>query len=110
MEQSTRPDAPDDIAQYILDGLDRQDAESLRSIADHAEELAAWKEAKAAEEVEEEDVVREDSAGDDDRPDDVPAKASVVVKEINNNRYYYYQWREGSSVKSQYKGPVEKDE
>jgi hypothetical protein len=110
MESSTRPDAPEGIAQYIAEGLDRQDAESLREIASHAEDLAAWKEAQAAEEMEEEDVIREDSAGDDDRPDDIPAKASVVVKEINNNRYYYYQWREGSSVKSEYKAPVEQSE
>jgi len=110
MGASTQPDAPDGIAQYILDGLERQDAESLRQIAEHAEELAAWKEAQAAEEMDEEDVVREDSQGDDDRPDDVPAKASVVVKEINKNRYYYYQWREGSSVKSKYKAPVDQSE
>jgi hypothetical protein len=103
----TRPADPDDIAAYILDGLDRQDPEDLRRIATHAEELANWKEAQAAQELDEDDVVREDSQGDDDRPDDVPAKASVVTKEINNNRYYYYQWRDGGQVKSKYKAPVE---
>jgi len=106
----TRPAAPDDIAAYILDGLDCQNAEDLRRIAAHAEELADWKEAQAAQEVDEEDVVREDSQNDDDRPDDVPAKASVVTKEINNNRYYYYQWRSGDQVKSKYKAPVDQSE
>jgi len=106
----TRPTPPADIAQYILDGLDRQDPEALRQIADHAEDLADWQEAQAAAEMDEEDVVREDSEGDDDRPGDVPAKASVVVKEINNNRYYYYQWRSGDQVKSKYKAPVDSDE
>lgn len=106
----TRPTPPADTAQYILDGLDRQDPEALRQIADHAEDLADWKEAQAAEEMDEEDIVREDSQGDDDRPGDVPAKASVVIKEINNNRYYYYQWRAGDQVKSKYKAPVESSE
>jgi len=105
-----RPKPPDDIAQYILDGLDHQDPEALRQIAEHAENLADWKAAQAAAEMDKEDVVREDSQDDNDRPDDVPAKASVVIKEINNNRYYYYQWRAGDKVKSKYKAPVEASE
>jgi isocitrate dehydrogenase kinase/phosphatase len=107
MVGTDRPTPPADIAQYILDGLDRQDAESLREIAAHAEELADWKEAQAAAEMEEEDEVREDA---EDLPDDVPAKAGVVTKTINENQYQYYQWREGDQVKSQYKGPVNSDE
>lgn len=106
-----KPDAPDGIAQYILDGLDRQDAETLREISTHAESLAAWKDAKAEAELEEsEDIVREDSADDSDLPDDVPRKAGVVVKTINDNQYYYYQWREGDQVKSKYKAPVNSSE
>jgi len=45
----------------------------------------------------------------DDLPDDVPSKATITIKDINDNRYYYWQWREGSSVKSEYKGPVDPD-
>jgi hypothetical protein len=107
---SPQPTPPPSIPQYILDGLDRQDAESLRDIASHAHALAEWKEAVAAEEIDEDDIVREDSIDDDDRPDDVPAKACVTIKEINGNRYYYYQWRAGSKIKSQYKAPVESSE
>jgi hypothetical protein len=106
----TRPNPPDNIAQYILDGLDRQGPEALRQIAEHAEDLADWKAAQAAAEMDKEDVVREDSQEDNDRPVNVPAKASVVIKEINNNRYYYYQWRAGDQVKSKYKSPVEANE
>jgi hypothetical protein len=54
------PDRPTPLAdtpQYILDRLGRQDAESLRQIAAHAEELADWKEAQAAAEMDDEDVV-----------------------------------------------------
>lgn len=32
-----------------------------------------------------------------------------TVKEINDNRYYYWQWREGDSIRSEYKGPVGSD-
>ena len=104
------PEPPASIPQYILDGLDRQDAQTLQEISRYAEDLAAAKEAAAEAELEDdEEVVREDSEDVDDLPDDVPAKASIVVKEINSNRYYYYQWREGSKVKSEYKAPVNPD-
>jgi len=105
------PEPPASIPQYILDGLDRQDAQTLEEISRYAEDLAAAKEAEAEAELEDDDeeVVREDSEDVDDLPDDVPSKASVVVKNINSNRYYYYQWREGSKVKSKYKAPVNPD-
>lgn len=105
------PEPPASIPQYILDGLDRQDAQTLEEIYRYAEDLAAAKAAQAEAELEDgdEEVVREDSEDVDDLPDDVPTKASVVVKNINSNRYYYYQWREGSKVKSKYKAPVNPD-
>lgn len=40
---SDRPDPPMEIAQYILDGFDRQSPEKLRTIATYAEDLAAWR-------------------------------------------------------------------
>ena len=104
------PEPPASIPQYILDGLDRQDAQTLQEISHYAEDLAAAKEAAAEAELEDDDeVVREDSEDVDDLPNDVPTKASIVVKNINSNRYYYYQWREGSKVKSKYKAPVNPD-
>lgn len=109
MAETDRPAPSDDIAQYIIDGLDRQDADSLREIAAHAEKLAELKEAQAAAKMDEKDVVHEDSKNADDLPDDVPEKAGVVVKEINENRYEYYQWREGDKVRSKYKAPVNPD-
>jgi Ni/Co efflux regulator RcnB len=42
-----------------------------------------------------------------DRPEDVPRKATITIKEINDNRYYYWQWRDGDTVKSKYRGPVD---
>ncbi|WP_136690060.1 hypothetical protein [Halorhabdus amylolytica] len=108
----TEPTAPDAIAQYITDGLERQSPDNLRTIAAYAEDLAAYKEAQAEAELEgqDEEVVRETSEEVDDLPDEVPGKASVVIKEINDNRYYYYQWRDGEKIRSKYKAPVNPSE
>lgn len=35
----------------------------------------------------------------------MPTKATITVKEFKDNRYYL-QWREGDSVASKYKGPL----
>ncbi|SFT05717.1 hypothetical protein [Halostagnicola kamekurae] len=106
-----RPTLPEEIPQYIADGLNRQDSDALHAIAAYAEELAEYQEAKVKAELEEdEEIVREESYEDPDRPDDVPGKACVTIKEINDNKYYYYQWRDGSRIKSKYKAPVSPSE
>jgi hypothetical protein len=105
----TEPTAPDGIAQYITDGLERQGPDDLRTIATHAEELAVYKEAQAEAKLDDQ-VVHENSEDIDDLPDDVPVKASIVIKEINDNRYEYYQWRDGEKIRSKYKCPVNPSE
>lgn len=59
--------------------------------------------------IEDEQRKRANSTNQDtsERPEGVPSKASVTIKEINDNRYYYWQWREGDTIKSKYKGPVD---
>ena len=111
-----RPEPPAGVAQYILDGLDRQPPEDLRTIAEYADQLAAWEnheqvaEQEQVGEDDQDDVVAERDAVDDERPDGVPGKASIVVKEIDGNRYEYWQWWEDGGTKSQYKGPAGGDE
>ena len=67
------PDPPESIPQYILDGLDRQDAQTLEEISRYAEDLAAAKAAAAEAELEDDDeeVVRysldQPPQADDDR-------------------------------------------
>jgi hypothetical protein len=102
------PSPPTNLPTEIVNTLNESDLERLREVATYAEALAEHKEREARlkksanqEEVEERP---------DDLPDEVPAKATITVKEINDNRYYYWQWREGDTVKSQYKGPVDPDE
>ncbi|WP_267644047.1 hypothetical protein [Haloarchaeobius amylolyticus] len=106
MSDEDRPTPPAGVAQYVIDGLNRQNASNLRSLSEYAARLADWKESTAGATIEAAEDV-EQARIDDDRPDGVPGKASTVVKEINDNRYYYWQWRDGDKIRSKYKGPVE---
>ncbi|MFC4407820.1 hypothetical protein [Haloarchaeobius iranensis] len=92
----------------IVNTLNESTPERLRDVATYAKALAEYKEREARlEEKADEDEVEERP---DDLPADVPAKATITIKEINDNRYYYWQWREGDSVTSKYKAPVNSDE
>jgi hypothetical protein len=102
------PSPPAYLPTAIVNTLNDSDPEQLREVATYAEALAEHKEREARlEESASQDEVEERP---DDLPDDVPAKATITIKEINDNRYYYWQWREGNSVMSKYKGPVNSDE
>ena len=102
------PTPPADLPTDLVNSLIDLSPERLRAVADYAEALAEHK-ARAAR-LEEESGDDVDAKRPDDLPEGVPAKATITIKEINDNRYYYWQWREGESVKSQYKGPVNADE
>lgn len=98
---------PPQIAQYLLDGLDRQSPSKLRKIATYAEQLATWQETgEACTGEEAADTAQHEERSSRDRPAGVPHKASIVVKEIRNNQYHYWQWRDGDKIRSTYKGPV----
>ena len=99
-----RPEPPDSVADGLAERLADCSPETLRDIATYADELAAYREEAAEKEREESDEAERDRP--ESRPVDVPGKATLTVKEINGNRYYYWQWREGDTVTSQYKGPV----
>jgi len=98
------PSPPATLPAELVDALADATPEQLRAVSRHAEALAEHKAREA----------RLTDAADDadaaERPDGVPAKASTTIKEINGNRYYYWQWREGETVRSQYKGPVANEE
>jgi len=102
------PTPPAGLPAELLDTLNEASPEQLQDVARYAEGLAEHKERETRLEKEsDEDDVEEPS---DDLPDDVPSKATITIKEINDNRYYYWQWREGGTVASKYKGPVNPDE
>ena len=102
------PTPPANLPTEIVSTLNEATSEHLWDVASYAEALAEYKqcEARLEEEVDDADIEERP----DDLPDDVPAKATITIKEINDNRYYYWQWREGDSVTSKYKGPVNPDE
>jgi hypothetical protein len=99
------PTPPAQFPTDTVDTLNEFSPDQLQQVARYAEQLA---EHKAREDrLDEEAAEDEIEERSEDRPEDVPSKATVTVKEINDNRYYYWQWREGESIKSKYKGPVD---
>ena len=99
------PTPPAELTTTVVDTLNGCSPDQLQHVARYAEALAEHKAREARLEAE--------SDGDDgpnDLPDGVPSKATITIKEINDNRYYYWQWREGDTVNSKYKAPVEPDE
>ena len=102
------PTPPADLSTEMVNTLNGCSPEQLRYVARYAEALAAHK--ARGTDIDEESDKDESEDRPDDLPDDVPSKATITIKEINDNRYYYWQWREGSSVKSKYKGPVNPDD
>ncbi|AGB31781.1 hypothetical protein C488_15037 [Natrinema pellirubrum DSM 15624] len=102
------PAPPANLPPEVVDALNESAPERLRDVAAYAEALAKHKDRETRLEDEPSDNEIDDRA--DDLPDDVPAKATVTIKEINDNRYYYWQWRDGDTVTSKYKGPVNPEE
>ena len=102
------PTPPSELPTDVVDTLDDYSPELLRHVARYVEELAEYREREAR--IAEEDDDDEIEERPEDLPDDVPSKATITIKEINDNRYYYWQWREGDSVTSKYKGPVNPNE
>ena len=101
------PTPPTILPTNLVNTLNESTPEQLGAVATYAEELAEHKEREAR--LKEESAQDEIEDRPDDIPDDVPSKATITIKEINDNRYYYWQWREGDTVTSKYKGPVNPD-
>ena len=98
------PTPPAELPTEIVTILNEYSPDQLQHIARYAEELAEHKAREARLEAKSDDDEIDERPGD--LPDDVPAKATITIKKINDNRYYYWQWREGETVTSKYKGPV----
>jgi len=98
------PTPPAELPTEIVTILNEYSPDQLQHIARYAEELAEHKAREARLEAKSDDDEIDERPGD--LPDDVPSKATITIKKINDNRYYYWQWREGETVTSKYKGPV----
>jgi hypothetical protein len=101
------PTPPAELPTDLVNILNGYSPDQLEHVARYAEALAEHKarEGRLEEESEDDEI----DERPDDLPDDVPSKATITIKEINDNRYYYWQWREGDTVTSKYKGPVNPD-
>jgi len=81
--------------------------DQLDQVARLAEQLA--EDQRRQQRTEEEQDTDMDQKGDP-LPERVPGKATLTKKKpISDNEYWYWQWREGDSIKSQYKGPVNEE-
>lgn len=114
------PPSPDSVPKYIRDGLEKQDAATLRTISQYAEQLADYLEEQAERDLEaasERATDEPPNDWDDEEWDDaledaydkaeIPSsKGTLTTKTIDGRDYYYLQWREGDQVKSQYVAPV----
>ena len=115
VDESSSPEPPAVLSESTVDRVDELDAEELAALAeytaalsDYASALSAYRRSgQGSGEEPADDVASGVDADAADRPDDVPAKASTTVKEINGNRYEYWQWRDGETIRSQYKGPAD---
>ena len=117
----TEKPTPPDVAQYVIDPLQKQDSEDLRALAEYCEQLAAWKDRpvdpdEIEGEVVEEDVDLEDADWDDvDELEDTKG-ISVVEKKVEcgddcegcpHGPYRYGVYRDGSGTpKTKYLGKV----
>ena len=115
-----KPQAPQALPKYLIEGVEKQSPENLRELVSYAEQMADYKEAEAQRELEartnqsttetpeEWDDNEWEEAVDDARDEaDLPdSKGTLTTKTIDGRDYFYLQWREGSKIKSQYVGPV----
>jgi hypothetical protein len=92
------------VPKYILEGFEKQSPETLREIAQVADEMADRKERQLEEELEEQEV---GNRSNDLDWNDAPSSATLTTKKINGNQYYYWQRKDGEKLKSEYIGPVD---
>lgn len=75
------PEPPDEIAQYILDGLDRQSVDQLEAIEQYARELREYRIARQNESVGEDELDLDES--DDVVDVEESEEGTVVIRKVN---------------------------
>jgi Ni/Co efflux regulator RcnB len=100
-DRPTPPESLDSELRVMLEALAAMNAETIRVVADHAVELAAWAETRAeSTATEARDGAPRAVDRDRTRPAGVPDDADVSRIEIDGVAYAYYQWREGDRIRS----------
>lgn len=104
-----RPAPPDSVPTYVREGVERQDAETLREIARWAERLAAWKERDVDGTAIREDLDEEEQVDEIDEDD----RGTIVRKRVPCGKdcsgcphgpYEYRVRRDGDTLKWEYLG------
>lgn len=107
------PDPPADVPAYVSDGLDRQDADTLRSIVQFCQERIEYLESSVADD----EIAVEDEEELIDVSDD-PETGTVVVKRVPCGKdcggcphgpYRYRVTREGENLNWEYLGKATTD-
>lgn len=107
------PDPPADIPSYVVDGIDRQDVDTLEAIETYARDRREYLAAVEAAELEADDLADEGEKLVDVEDSD---GGTVVIKKLPCGKncdgcphgpYKYIVRRDGESLKWDYKGPVD---
>jgi len=110
---AAEPDPPESIPAYIVDGIDRQDQESLRAIEEYARQRRKHLQALEQQELDEAELADDDEELVDVEDDE---KGTIVEKKIPCGKdcsgcphgpYRYIVTREGGDLNWDYRGRVE---
>ena len=106
---TSKPDPPESIPTYVVEGIERQDEMTLRAIASWAADLAEWQ----SQEPSQEEILSE-SDGSEDVTDIQESTAGTVVTKLvpcgkdcsgcPHGPYDYRVTRDGDSLRWEYLG------
>lgn len=112
-KMSAEPAPADEIPSYIIEGIDRQDQETLAAIEEYARRRREHLTALEERSLEDDDLA---DAGEEIVDVDESSDGTVVIKKIRCGKdcggcphgpYKYIVTREGDSLNWEYKGPVD---
>ena len=106
-----RPIPPESIPKYVREGVENQDASTLRELAGWAEALAEYREQRPIEVEGDEELVEVGGEGSDDGSGGTQVIKKVPCgKECNgcpHGPYEYRVHRDGKKLKWEYIGPAD---
>lgn len=106
---SKKPSPPDSLPKYIIEGVPKQDNESLRDLQAWIDDIVDYRNDISAEDIE------ADEGEKIEEVDDSGTKTKVIKKvpcgkdacsTCPHGPYLYFCWREGDKVVWEYEGPV----
>lgn len=102
----TEPAAPESIPNYVRDGVERQDPETLRELAAWAEDLADHRDAQSIEVEEDEELVEVDDSGSSGTTVSKKVPCGKDCGGCPHGPYEYRVHRDGDGLVWEYLGPA----